>query len=154
MIISRRPDWWDEHFLGLAKYVSTASKDPSTQVGAVIVDNKRRIVSVGFNGLPRGVSDTDERLNDRELKYKMVVHAEVNAIIFAHRDLTDCVLYTWPFLTCSNCASIVVQTGIVRCVAPATNNPRWKENINLAVSILAEANIVVDLFDCENISAN
>ncbi|NCA14162.1 MAG: hypothetical protein EBS89_08535, partial [Proteobacteria bacterium] len=79
------PSDWDRWFLGLAHYVSTASKDPSTKVGAVIVDAERRVVSVGYNGLPRGVEDSEERLHNREVKYKMIIHAERNAILFAQR---------------------------------------------------------------------
>ena len=67
---------WQRRFFDLARLVATWSKDPSSQVGAVIVDDKKRIVSVGFNGLPMGVEDTDERLNVRELKYELIVHAE------------------------------------------------------------------------------
>jgi dCMP deaminase len=64
--LKRGEGWWDVWFLGLAKYVSTASKDPGTKTGAVIVDDKRRIVSVGYNGLPRNVEDSPDRLENRE----------------------------------------------------------------------------------------
>ncbi len=78
---------WDKRFLELAKHVSLWSKDPSTKTGSVIVDQKRRVVSGGYNGLPIGVEDLDERLNNREIKYKMIVHCERNALLFANRDL-------------------------------------------------------------------
>lgn len=64
---------WDRRFLELAKQVSTWSKDPSTKVGAVLVNEDKHVVGMGFNGFPVGVADTEERLNNRELKYKMIV---------------------------------------------------------------------------------
>ena len=79
---------WDRRFLDLAAGMATWSKDMSTQVGAIIVDRDQRIVSSGYNGFPRGVVDSIERYQDRDTKYRMVVHAEINAILFATRDLT------------------------------------------------------------------
>ena len=73
-------DKWKRRFIELAKHISTWSKDPSTQVGAVIVRPDKTIASVGFNGFPRGVDDRPEKLADRPLKYQMIVHAEINAI--------------------------------------------------------------------------
>ena len=79
---------WQRRFFDLARLIATWSKDPSSQVGAVIVDDKKRIVSVGFNGLPMGVEDTAERLNVRELKYELIVHAEANAILTAPKSVS------------------------------------------------------------------
>ena len=77
-------DKWDMRFLALAEHVSEWSKDPSTQVGAVITHSRsKRVISLGFNGFPAGVEDTEERLEDRTTKYEMVVHAEQNALMFA-----------------------------------------------------------------------
>jgi dCMP deaminase len=133
---------WDLRFLELAKFISQWSLDPSTKVGAVIVDkDKRAIVSVGYNGFAKGVIDSDERLNNRDLKYKLVCHGEMNAILFAKRDLTNCTLYTYPFACCSNCASYVIQTGISRVVFPRTSNERWLESINLSKKVWDEAGI-------------
>ena len=72
---------WDRRFLDLAAFVAAWSRDPSKRVGAVIVDDKKRIVSLGFNGFPRGVAD-DDRLHVRESKYEIIIHAEVNALLF------------------------------------------------------------------------
>jgi dCMP deaminase len=141
----RGQEWWDNWFLGLAQYISTASKDPSTKVGAVIVDSDRRVISVGYNGFAKGVKDTDERLNNRELKYKMIVHGEMNAIIFAERSLQGCTLYTYPFMPCSRCASMVIQAGITRVVAPKSDNPRWIEDFKLSEEMFAEAGTEVHL---------
>ena len=78
-------DKWDRRYLGLAREVSCWSKDPSTKIGAVIADNQGRVVALGYNGFARNIEDADEKLNLRELKYEMVVHAEVNAVLIAGR---------------------------------------------------------------------
>jgi len=110
---------WDARFLRMAREIATWSKDPSTKVGAVIADPKNRIVSLGYNGLPRSVADTAHRLEDRETKNRIVVHAEENAILFAGRPLQFCSIYVWPFATCAHCAALIVQVGINRVVVPA-----------------------------------
>lgn len=138
---TQRVEKWDRRFLELAQYISGWSKDPSTKVGAVITDAKNRVVSVGYNGLPMGVEDTDERLNNRDLKYKMIVHGERNAMLFAGRSIDGCTLYTWPFMPCSVCASMVIQTGISRVVAPFSDNPRWAEDFKLSEQLFSEAGV-------------
>lgn len=137
----RNQEWWDRWYLGMAEYVSTASKDPSTKVGAIIVDSERRIVSCGYNGLPKGVEDTDERLNNRDLKYKLIIHGERNALLFANRSVDGCTLYTWPFMPCAACASMVIQKGISRVVAPYSENPRWTDEFKLSKELFFEANV-------------
>jgi dCMP deaminase len=141
----RGQEWWDDWFLGLARYIASASKDPSTQCGAVIVDKDRRVISVGYNGLARGVEDSQERLNNRELKYKVIVHCERNAIIFAQRDLRGCILYTWPFMSCAACAAMVIQAGITQVVAPPSDNPRWIEEFKLSEQMFKEAGVGIRL---------
>lgn len=138
-------DKWDKRFLALARFVAQWSKDPSTKVGAVIVDSNKRIVSLGFNGFPQGVVDTEERLNTRETKYEITVHAEINAILFSSRDLTGCTLYTWPFPPCSRCAAQVIQSGIKRVVAPGllASDSRWAGSISRATEMFYEANLNV-----------
>lgn len=145
--MSRGKEWWDKWFVNMARYVSTASKDPSTQTGAVITDSKRRVLSVGYNGLAQGVEDLPERLNNRELKYKIIVHCERNALLFANRSLEGCTLYTWPFMSCSTCAAMVIQAGIKRCVAPWSDNPRWKDDFELSTQMFKEAGVEVTLMD-------
>lgn len=132
---------WDRRFLELARFISCWSKDPSTRVGAVIVDENRRIVSTGYNGLPQGVEDTDERLNNRELKYKLIVHGERNALLFASKPVHGCTLYTTPFMPCSVCAGMVIQAGIKRVVAPYSDNPRWAEDFKLTEQLFSEAEV-------------
>lgn len=145
-------DKWDDRFLKLAKHISSWSKDPSTQAGAVIVDEDKRIISTGYNGFPKGVLDSPERYNDREIKYKMVVHAERNAIIFAQRSLKNCTLYTVPFQPCAVCANMVIQSGIKRCVAPPLQphlQERWGEDIKIAQQMFKEAGVVLDIIEME-----
>ncbi len=132
---------WDRRFLELAKHIASWSKDPSTQTGAVIVDHKRRIVSVGYNGLAQGVEDLPERIDNREIKYKMFLHCERNAILFAARSLDNCTIYTWPFMSCAACAAMVIQAGITRAVAPYSENPRWQEEFELATQQFKEAGV-------------
>jgi dCMP deaminase len=144
-----RQEKWDRRFIDLARHISTWSKDPSTQVGAVIVDAENRVVSVGYNGFPRHVADTDMRLNDRELKYKIVVHAERNAMLFARQSLAGCTIYTWPFMSCAACTGMAIQAGIERHVAPINDNPRWAADFELSKQMFREAGIALDLLVVE-----
>lgn len=137
---------WDLRFIGLAKHVSEWSKDPSTKVGAVIT-KRNRLVSVGFNGLPEEVEDTYERLNNRDLKIKTVIHGEINALIFAEKDVTGCTVYTYPFMPCSNCASQLIQEGIKRVVAPKNDNPRWVDSFKISMDLFSEAKVELLLLD-------
>jgi dCMP deaminase len=114
----------------MAQLVSTWSKDPSTQVGAVIVDSNRRVVSVGFNGFPQNMPDNPEWYSNRDEKYSRIIHAEINAKLFARGDLTGCTLYTWPLCTCDRCIVQLAQVGISRFVAPKLPDrlqDRWGE---------------------------
>src|SRR4051812_17995840 len=95
---------WHHRFLSLAQHVAGWSKDPSTQTGCVIVRPDRTVASMGYNGFPRRVHDGYHRYNDRPTKYAMVVHAEANAILHAHDDLTGCTAYVYPWPPCSSCA--------------------------------------------------
>ena len=136
---------WDKRFLKLAKHISKWSKDPSTQVGCVVVGPDREIRSTGFNGLPRGIEDNDERLNDREIKYPLICHAEENAIMHAARigiSLKDCIAYvTWP--PCTRCARSLIQAGISTIIYPENTEipERWMADFNLSLNMLKEANI-------------
>lgn len=139
-------DKWDFRFLRLAEHISEWSKDPSTKVGAVIVDVNNRIVSVGFNGFPVRVSDKPERLEDRDQKLAMTIHGDLNAILFARQPIFGCTMYTWPFAPCSNCASVIVQVGIRRVVAPRVDDSHpWANSINLTRLLFNEAGVQLDL---------
>ena len=145
---------WDKRFIELSQFISTFSKDPSTKVGAVITDKKQRIISIGFNGFPRGVTDSPERLENREVKYKIVVHGEVNSILFAGRPLDGCTIYTWPFLSCSSCTSIIINAGIKRIVAPEYFPERWKESFDLSMKLYKEARVLVFLVPLNSLSVS
>lgn len=135
---------WDIRFLELAKLIGSWSKDPSTKVGAVIVDQNNRIISTGYNGFPKNVEDTQERLVDREQKYDIIVHAEANALIFAKTSLEGCTLYTWPFQPCSRCAGLIIQSGITRVVSVVQSDDRWKKNFELARELFEESGITLE----------
>jgi dCMP deaminase len=138
---------WELRYLEMAKLVSTWSKDPSTKVGAVIVDSDNTVISVGFNGLPRRIQDTDQRLNNRDIKLKMIIHAEINAIITAKRPLNGTTIYTYPFMSCSQCAGMIIQSGICRHISYKTNNERWKDSFDLALEMFDEARVIVNLLE-------
>lgn len=140
-----RLEKWDRRFLSLARHIAGWSKDPSTKCGAVVVNSDLSIVSVGYNGFPRGVVDSPDRLNDRETKYKMVVHAERNALLFARQAMDGCTLYVWPLMTCSACAGMAIQCGITRHVASVNDNPRWAADQELSAQMYREAAVTVDL---------
>ena len=137
----RLQDW----ALGMAKHVAKLSKDPSTKVGAVIFDPKRRLVSAGYNGFARGVRDTEARLNDRETKYKLVLHAEKNAIMFATAPLNGCTLVvTHP--CCAQCAALVIQAGIAHVMFPQPSfefATRWADDLALTYQQFQEAGVTV-----------
>lgn len=136
---------WDRRYLSLAELVSGWSKDPSTKTGAVLVGMNNRIVSVGYNGFPPGIAD-DARLNDRETKYKTIIHCEVNAVLSAGRPVRGATLYTVPFLSCPPCASIMIQAGIVRVVSFVNYNERWAADLAVAESLLREAGVEVSTY--------
>jgi len=137
---------WDRRFIGLANLVATWSKDPSTGVGAVIVDPKNRIVSVGFNGFPRAVRDDDAVLENRDEKLRRMIHAEENALLFAGRSVEGCtILVTHP--PCARCAAKIIQAGITRVVSrPPWNafTERWADDMRSAADMFTEAGTVFD----------
>ena len=135
---------WDARYLEKAQQVSEWSKDPSTRTGAVIVSPYNRIVAVGFNGFPPGIAD-DERLSNRELKYEIIIHCEVNALVSAAQDVHGFTLYTWPFASCSRCAAIMLGAGITRFVFPPLPDhlvERWGNNIDTTKALFAEAGVI------------
>ena len=136
---------WNERFLNLATHISDWSKDPSTKVGCVVVGPDREIRSTGFNGLPRGIEDNSERLNNREIKYPMICHAEENAIMHAARigiSLKGCTAYvTWP--PCTRCARSLIQAGILTVIYPKNTEipDRWVSDFELSMNMFKEAGI-------------
>lgn len=143
-------DQVNRHFVEMARHVSTRSKDPSTKTGAVIVDTEGRVISTGYNGFPRQMPDDPNVYADREQKYSRIVHCEMNALIFAQRDLKNCTLYTWPFLSCDRCAVHMLQAGIKRFVAPrcpAHLVERWEPIFKLTRQYIAECDASCDEID-------
>lgn len=139
-----------EWALDMAKHVAKLSKDPSTQVGAVIFDPKRRLVSAGYNGFARGVQDTEARLNDRDTKYKLILHAEKNAIMFAKAPTSGCTLVvTHP--CCAQCAALVIQAGIKHVVWPKPTKEfmsRWADDYAFSLTQFGEAGVQVEELTC------
>ena len=118
----KREDYlsWDEYFMGIALLSSMRSKDPSTQVGACIVNSEKRILSMGYNGMPRCCSDDEfpwgKEENPLDSKYLYVCHAELNAILnCASGNVRGCTVYTTLF-PCNECAKAIIQSGIAEVV--------------------------------------
>lgn len=132
---------WDRRFLRLAREVSTWSKDPSTQVGAVIVRPDRSVASLGFNGFPRVMYDNPEHLLNRDTKLSRIVHAEINAMIFAGAPIAGFSLYTWPFSPCDRCVVQMLQAGITDFIFPrlSEQHQRWAESLEKSKSYIVES---------------
>jgi len=138
---------WHVRFINLATHIAQWSKDPSTKVGAVIVDSQRRVVSLGYNGLPRGVHDDYHILNNKELKLQVVKHAEENAILNSLLRPAGCTIYVTHH-PCASCAGSIIQSGITRVVflsVPVDNtfNQRWRQSIELAQTMFEQAGVEV-----------
>lgn len=148
-------DRWDRHFLQLCADHARMSKDPSTRVGAVIVGPDREVLSAGFNGFPRGVADTYERLHDREQKMRLVVHGEMNAILAAARTgvrlkgstlylaATDDTGLVWGGPPCTRCTVEMIQAGITGVVSwpPKAVPSRWHADLAVSREVLTEAGV-------------
>ena len=137
---------WDSRFLRIAEEVQSWSKDPSTKCGCVLVRD-RRVLATGYNGFPASLSDSFDRYNNRDYKLAVVIHAEKNAIFNAAKNGATTegttAYITWP--PCSQCASALIQSGVVKVVCPNPNTApeRWRENFQLASDILCEAGVQV-----------
>jgi dCMP deaminase len=141
---------WHVRFIKLAHEVAEWSKDPSTKVGCVLVKDKR-VISTGYNGFPKGISDSFDRLMDREQKYEMTVHAEINAITTAalHGVSTEGATAYVTFNPCSRCAAVLINAGIDSVyVSTAHDIPtRWLPSFILASKMLAEAEVDYQTID-------
>lgn len=137
---------WDTRFLDLCGHVSDWSKDPSSQVGAVIVRPDKSVASLGFNGFPRGMSDAPALYADREQKLARVVHAEMNAVLSAHEPVRGYTLYC-SHPVCERCAVHLVQAGLSRVVwpenVPYSFQERWADSTRKSIAMLREAGIEV-----------
>lgn len=135
---------WNKRFIGLANEISQWSKDPSTKVGAVIVRPNNTIVSLGYNGFPRGVRDDPDRYNNREIKLKFVCHAEANAIINSREDLTGHTIFSFPLHPCCECAKLIINSGIKKVITiEPVNLDRYRESFEAASMMFKEAEVEV-----------
>lgn len=154
---------WQEYFLNIALINAQMSKDPNTGVGAVIVGVGNEILSTGFNGLPRYIEDSDERLNNRDVKHDLIIHAEMNAIISAARNGARIVggrLYVmcydkieqkaWGTAPCVRCASHLIQAGISTVVFGVTGYKPvkdWDKAHEMSLPLFTEAGISIIAVD-------
>jgi dCMP deaminase len=146
---------WDDYFLNIVDAVASKSKDTSVQVGAIIVNKNNSIVSTGYNGFPRGVSDHIDNRDQSPTKHIYTVHAETNAIYNAARHgikLEGCTLYVrFPQGSCIECCKAIIQSGINTVVVGyshyVSNNPTWLGNKKIANLILKEAKVVLIEYD-------
>ena len=143
---------WAERLLNMAKDVASWSKDESTKVGAVITTLDGSPVSWGFNGMAKGIDDTQQERHERPLKYKWMCHAERNAMDLSPRgNLTDCVMFV-TFSPCTNCAQSIIQRGIRTVVIDANHRAdtapeRWQEDMLIAVEMLKESGVkIIDIY--------
>jgi dCMP deaminase len=138
---------WDNKFLELAQSVSIWSKDPSTKIGVVAVNpEKKQILSTGYNGFPRGIVDTTERLNVRSIKYQLVVHGEQNCIYNACLNgtcLNGSTFYIYGLPCCSECAKGLIQVGVKRVITkyPKTTQAKWIESTIMSNFMFDEVGI-------------
>lgn len=141
-------DRWAKHFLRIAAEAGSMSKDPVTKVGAVLV-KERRVIGTGFNGFPRSVRDSPSRLDNRETKLKLIVHAEMNALLDAGREAHNSILYLHGFQSspCLNCTKHLIQAGIQSVVAYGPPLPkRWEAEVREAAEILREADVDLTIY--------
>jgi len=140
-------DKWNVRFMQMAQMISGWSKDNSTKVGCVIVSPEKAILSMGYNGFPRGVDDTPQYRQVRPTKYEFVVHAEENALLNAGRNgtrLSGGILYvTMP--PCTRCAGSIIQSGIKEVIylEPAEEKkiPGWRDNLKYSFEMFNEAGV-------------
>ena len=137
-------DKWDTRFLQVAKLAAAWSKDPNAQVGAVIVDSQGQIAGVGYNGFPKRVEDTAERLSNKKVKNEMIVHAEENTVIGAGIRARGGTIYVVGKPVCPRCAGTIIQAGLKCVVAerPAGDtDSHWDDVGKIAVGMIDEAKV-------------
>ena len=149
---------WDLFQLKLAKHYSTMSRDPSTKVGAVVTDMDSKFVyGLGYNGFPNDIPDTEEHLNNREFKYKHIVHAEVNALGMSSQFVGDVsgplTLFVYPFLPCLHCAQTIVEDYpfVTRIVSLDYSPERWSSEFQDSKRLFEQCDIEVTLYPYKTI---
>ena len=138
---------WDRRWIELAQHYAGWSKDPSTAVGCVIASGKKQL-GQGFNGFPPGIADNDQRLQDRDTRLALTIHAEINALAcLSPGQGVGATLYVWPMPPCAHCAARIIQVGIVRVVAPSPPREqaeRWHQSLMLSSEVLREAGVSLE----------
>lgn len=135
---------WDEYFMGIADEVAKRSKDPSSQNGCVIVDSKHRPVSFGYNGTIQGADESKLTLSERPMKYYFAIHSEMNALLFAGRDLSGCTIYN-KMATCENCLKYCLQAGIRRFVYRELRVGSYRNGVNGSMNTIDTDEAVIRL---------
>lgn len=150
-LVMSREEKWDRRFLEMARLVSTWSKDPSTKCGAVLVRPDLTVAAVGYNGFARGCDDADHLYQNREVKYKRVVHAELNAILSCREITKGYFIYLWPpGFPCDRCAVAIIQAGVKRVVyakADSAFYERWKDSFKVSEQMFKEAGVFMRGYD-------
>lgn len=136
---------WDNRRLEVAQLVAGWSKDKA-KVGAVIADRQGRVIALGYNGFAGGIEDSDERLNNNEVRQETILHAEMNAVLIANRSAEGGTLYVIGKPVCARCASVIIQSGIRRVVGKYPDDPRskWTPTGLLAIQMFQEAKVSFD----------
>lgn len=136
---------WDQRFLKLAEEVASWSKDPSRKVGAVAIGAKGQVLAQGYNGFPRGIDDSHSRYYNRQRKYELVVHAEMNVIFNATYNgvsLDGATMYVTGLPVCSECAKGIIQVGVRRVVMKDIEIPdSWQDSWRKTQEMFNEANV-------------
>ena len=136
---------WDKHYFQLAKSIAQWSKDPSSKIGAVVIGKHGQIESQGYNGFPRNIFDTNERLDDQAIKNKYMIHAELNCVFNACLNgisLKNSTMYIYGGFPCAECAKAIVQAGIAKVNAlQLVTKPNWQESQAFAEELFIEAKI-------------
>lgn len=147
----KRPSW-DEYFFKIVDDISERSHDEDTHYGCVIVDERNRVVGTGYNGFPAGIDDTSlpanrvkkltieiDQFHEEVTKYDVIIHAEINAIVSARKDLDGCKLYITAF-PCLNCSKAIIAAGIKEVVYK-TINPHPQYQIGTSMYLFEKAGV-------------
>lgn len=144
-------DNWDMRWMGLAHHIAGWSKDLSRKLGAVIVDDRQVLVSIGWNGFPRGLNDDVASRHARPAKYIWTEHAERNAIANAAAKgistLGGTMYISW--YPCADCARMIIQSGISRlvCIEPAWDDPTYVEHFSMVREMFEEIGLIVSFVE-------
>lgn len=137
---------WHNRYLELAQQVASWSKDPSSKIGAIAVGSKGQVLAQGYNGFPRGIEDNESRFENKDLKYKYVVHAEMNLIYNASYNgvsLDGSTVYVTGLPVCSECAKGLIQVGVQQVIMPTQEDTpdKWVESFKLSKELFEEAGV-------------